>query len=118
MSAVTAANAPYSNVLCERNHAVVDIIMEKIKAGEPEMTDQEALDYALYAKNMQTNRKGFSPFQIVFGANPRISGIVNGNLAGLNPIFRSTDVRKHLNKVQLAREAFATADSDERVKKH
>ena len=116
LSAVIPANAPYSNGLCERNHAVVDVIMEKIKADEPNTSDQEALDYALYAKNMQTTRKGFSPFQIVYGTNPKIPGIDNANIASLNPIFASNDVRKHLNKIQLAREAFVGADNDERVK--
>ena len=30
----TAANSPYSNGLCERNHAVVDHMIRKIKAGD------------------------------------------------------------------------------------
>ena len=61
LSAVTAACAPYSNGLCERNHGVTDLMMDKIKEGDPSVSDQEALNYALNAKNMQTTRKGFSP---------------------------------------------------------
>ena len=46
INAVTAEYAPYSNGLCERNHAVVDIMIDKIKADDPSISDQEALDYA------------------------------------------------------------------------
>ena len=54
LSAVTAANSPYSNGVCERNHAVVDSMILKIKSGDESITDQEALNYALHAKNMET----------------------------------------------------------------
>ena len=74
-SKVTAANSPFSNGICERNHQVVDIMIEKIKAADPTISDQQALDHALHAKNMEVNNKGFSPFQIVYGENPRIPGI-------------------------------------------
>ena len=65
---MTPAHAPYSNGLCERNHAIVDIIIEKLKFEDHDLSDQDALEYALMAKNMQTTRKGFSPFQIVYGS--------------------------------------------------
>ena len=103
--------------MCERNHGVTDIMMEKIKEGDPTIGDQEALDYALHAKNMQTSRKGFSPFQVVYGSNPRIPGIHNGNLTGLNDKFISSDVKTHLRRIHLAREAFLQADSDDRLKR-
>ena len=66
---------------------------------------------------MITNRKGFSSFQIVFGRNPNIPGITNGNNSSLNTTFTSPDVRKHIERLQRAREAFATADSDNRIKR-
>merc|ERR1711954_317093 len=116
MSAVTAAYAPYSNGMCERNHAVVDTMIEKFKSDDPNSSEQDALDYALHAKNMQTTRKGFSPFQIVFGSNPRIAGISEGNLASMSSKFASEDVRKHLERIQTARDAFHTADNDDKIK--
>ena len=63
---------------------------------------------------MQTTRKGFSPFQIVYGTNPRVPGIDSGNSASLNPIFAIADVTKHLKRIKLAREAFLHADSDDK----
>ena len=101
LSAVTVAYAPYSNGLCERNHGVTDLMMDKIKEGDPSVSDQEALNYALNAKNMQTTRKGFSPYQIVYGSNPRILGIVDGNLASFETDFRSQDMKRHLQRIRM-----------------
>ena len=117
ISSVTAAYAPYSNGLCERNHGVTDLMMAKIKEGDPSVSDQEALDYSLHAKNIQTTRKGFSPFQIVYGTNPRIPGIIEGNLSSLSSSFESKDIKKHFHRMQLARESFLKADNDDRVKR-
>ena len=116
ISNITAANSPFSNGICEKNHQVVDKMMAKIKGAEPSMSDQEALDHALHAKNMEMNTKGFSPFQIVYGENPRIPGISNSTPASPSSSFASEDVRKHITKVQLAREAFRVPDIDDRIK--
>ena len=56
---VKAANSPYSSGICEKNHEVVDRMMEKMLDGDEAVTESEALDYALFAKNCQTNNKGF-----------------------------------------------------------
>ena len=72
LSNTRAAHSPFSNGICEKNHQIVDIMIAKMKAADPSVTDQEALDHALHAKNMETNNKGFSPFQIVFVENPKI----------------------------------------------
>ena len=67
---------------------IIRCMMEK-----PDMSDQTSLDYALHAKNMQTNRKGFPPFQKVNGMNQRIQGIITGNLSSLRSSFISPDFR-------------------------
>ena len=90
---VTASHSPFSNGLCEKNHAVVDVMIAKIKSADPSITDQEALDQALHAKNMEPNNKGFSPFQIVYGENPRIPVINNSTPASLSNVFGSEDIR-------------------------
>ena len=78
---------------------------------------QEALEYALMAKNTETNNKGFSSYQIVFGSNPKIPGISNSNPSSLSSDFVSNDVKKHILRVSLARDAFRVADADEKIKK-
>ena len=64
LSAVTAANAPFSNGLCEKNHAIVDSIMAKLLADDLTIKEQEAFDYYLHAKNMATTNEGFSQKKI------------------------------------------------------
>ena len=103
---VTAAHSPFSNGLCEKNHEVCDRSMAKIKAGNSKLNDQEALEYALFAKNAEPNNKGFSPFQIVYGTNPTIPGITNATPASLSTDFSSEDFRKHIETISTAREAF------------
>ena len=66
---------------------------------------------------MEPNNKGFSPFQIVYGTNPNIPGITNSIPASLSTNFESEDVRKHLERIDEARNAFREADNNERIKR-
>ena len=115
--AVTAASSPYSNGICEKNHEIVDIMMEKIQDGDPSLKDSEALDYALYAKNLETNNKGMSSLQIVFGKNPKVPGITNSTLSTLNEYSSNDLIDKHLERIKSARNAFRKADNDDRIKR-
>ena len=117
LSAVTAANSPFSNGICERNHAVVDNMMMRMKASDDKISDQEALDYALLARNIETTNKGFSPFQVVYGNNPHIPGIVNSKLSSLGEEFKNQDIKMHLHRVHMARINFRQADNDIRLKR-
>ena len=117
MHAVTAAHSPYSNGICEKNHEIVDRMMSKIMADDKDISENEALNHALFAKNIEPNNKGFSPFQIVYGTNPNIPGIINSTPSSLNSEFASQDVREHLTRLNKAREAFRMADNDERIKR-
>ena len=81
------------------------------------LTESEALDYALNAKNAETNNKGFSAFQIVYGTNPKVPGISNSTPASLNNEFVSIDIKAHLMRTSLARLTFLQADTDERLKR-
>ena len=47
----TAAESPWQNGICERNHAVVDLCLEKILEENPAISDKVALGWALNAKN-------------------------------------------------------------------
>ena len=117
MHGVTAAHSPFSNGLCEKNHEIVDRMMEKTMADDKAITETDALDNALFAKNIEPNNKGFSPFQIVYGTNPTIPGISNSTPPSLSSEFASKDVRNHIARIDKAREAFRAADNDERIKR-
>ena len=117
MHGTTAAHSPFSNGLCEKNHEICDRLMAKLIADDPKMKPADALDHALFVKNIEPNNKGFSSFQIVYGTNPKIPGITNSTPPSLSTDFTSKDVRNHLEKINKAREAFRTADNDERIKR-
>ena len=68
-------------------------------------------------ENMETTNKGFSPFQIVYGSNPKIPGIIESNPASLSESFESLDVKKHLEQIHRARVLFRMADNDEKIKR-
>ena len=70
-----------------------------------------------FSNNIEPNNKGFSPFQIVYGTNPNIPGIINSTPTSLSSDFASQDVRKHMTRLNTAREAFRIADNDERIKR-
>ena len=66
-STFTAAYSPNQNGTNERNHAIVDNMIAKMRMQDPNMPASVALTWALMAKNTLQNVSGFSPFQIVFG---------------------------------------------------
>ena len=63
----TAAESPYMNGICERHNLVVKNIMSKVACDRPDVNLSQLIGYALYAKNVLTDNKGFSPFQRIFG---------------------------------------------------
>ena len=117
MHGTTAAHSPFSNGLCEKNHEVCDKMMAKLMADDKTLKPADALNNALFAKNVEPNNKGFSAMQIVYGNNPSIPGITNSTPPSLSTDFTSKDVRKHIEQINKAREAFRIADNDERIKR-
>ena len=96
---------------------IMKFVINKIKSGNSSVTDQEALEYDLFANNLKPNNKGFSSFQIVYGTNPTIPGITISTPASLSTNFASEDVSKHLENIGLARESFCEADNNEKIKR-
>ena len=58
---------PQYNGQCERVHAIVDANAEMLRDGKPNMTQQEALSWAVFAWNTTETRGGYSPRHIMFG---------------------------------------------------
>lgn len=59
----TAGYAPHQNGLNERNHAVNDVCMNKLKEENPLMKDEVVLAHALFAKKSLQMTYGFSSLQ-------------------------------------------------------
>ena len=72
---MTAASSPWMNGSCERNHATVDRILEKILEDDPKIGLQKAVDLACFVKNTEINKTGFSPLQLFCGRSPTFPGL-------------------------------------------
>ena len=102
----TAAYSPWSNGTCERNHAVVDLMVDKMLEDDENMNIQVALAYAVSAKNSLQNHHGFAPIQLVTGTLPNLPNILNSDLPALQPA-ESKLVKNHLDAMTAARMALA-----------
>ena len=112
----TAANSPWSNGIFERNHCVVDGIVEKMLEEEPNLNLEIALSNAVNAKNCLTNHNGFAPVQLVTGQLPNLPSVINDKLPALHKP-QSEVVLTHLNAMHAARSTFVAAESSERIKR-
>ena len=113
----TAANSPFSNGLCERNHAVVDCMLEKLQHEHPSVPFETLLSWACTVKNYMSMHAGYSPYQIVFGRNPSLPGFEDEHaLPALTPPKGKT-LLEHLKVLETSRSAFTEADSSERIKR-
>ena len=109
----TAAYSPWSNGICERNHYVIDLCVQKMLEEDPGLTLDVALAWAVNAKNTMQNHLGFSPMQLVVGNNPNLPSVMNNKLPAQEDCPMSETVVKHLNALHAARRAFTKAESSE-----
>ena len=108
----TAAYSPQSNGANERNHAIVDRMMEKMLFQDPSMKPEIALCRALNAKNCLETYQGVSPAQLVFGENPRLPALYSAIPPGLEEVRLSKALATHINALHMAREMFIQCESD------
>ena len=113
----TAAQSPFSNGLCERNHAVIDDMVAKIMADQPECSIGTALAWAIHAKNSLQMVGGYSPYQLVFGRNPKLPCVMNDSLPALEGTTISETLGKHLSALHAGRMAFIKAETSEKIRR-
>ncbi len=73
---------------------------------------KDVLNYSLMAKNSLLNRKGFSPFQVVFGRN-----VWKDNIENELSVPKGTDgiVIEHYKAMQNVKRRYLEAESDARI---
>ena len=113
----TAAESPFSNGLCERNHAVIDDMVRRILDDHPSYPLSVALSWAVHAKNSLQMVEGYSPYQLVFGRNPTLPSVVTDELPALEGTTISQNFAKHINALHSSRQAFIKAESEERIRR-
>ena len=112
----TGAESPWSNGLAERHNLVISEMLDKVL--EDSQCDFDiALSWCVNAKNSLQNVHGFSPFQLAFGTNPNLPTIMHKRLpAYMNESSRDV-LRKSLNALHSAREAFIQSEESERIRR-
>ena len=110
------AYSPWSNGTCERHNGIITEMLKKILMDRSDISLSTALDHAVYSKNCLLNKSGFSPYQIVFGKNPRIPGVPDADLPALeSKQSMPAIVAKHISLLESSRAAFAKAEASDRI---
>ena len=112
---MTAAASPWMNGGCERSHATVDRIVDKILEDDPQVGLQKAVDLACFVKNTEINKSGFSPLQLLCGKSPHFPGY-SDSTPGTIELDGSNEYLKVLKRIDTARVAAREIDCNQRIK--
>ena len=113
----TAAYALWANGINERNYASIDIMMEKMLEDLPQRSEGTALQYAVSIRNCSMYVHGFTPAQLAIGQNPRLPSAISDGLLALEGETTSSVIAEHLNTIESARKAFASAQTSAKLKR-
>jgi transposase InsO family protein len=112
---MTAASSPWMNGSCERAHATVDRLVEKILEDDPKVDLQRAVDLACFVKNSEINQTGFSPIQLFTGRSPTFPGLSDCYPASVD-LEGSNEYIKVLRRMDHARVEARKIDCSQRLK--
>ena len=113
----TAAHSPWSAGMIEKNHALVDRTLESLMEDFPTYSKRTLLNWAVAIKNSTVNGTGFSPFQVVFGRNPKLPCILTNDIAAMREEVVSNELMVNLNVLDRTRVRFNEAIADNAVKR-
>lgn len=113
----TAAESPFQNGVCERNHSVIDNMLSRMVEQCPKTPVDVLLSWANMAKNSLQMWTGFSSHQLVFGRNPNLPNIMTENAPALDGQTMSQVLGRHLNSLHAARKAFIESETSERIRR-
>ena len=113
---LNAAYSPHQDGVNEPGHSIVDHMMTRMRLQDPTMTAWTPLTWSLVAKNSLENVSGFSPFQIVYGINPKQPSVYTCGPPGLEEVSMPKSVVTHINAQHLARQAYVEGESSKSLK--
>ena len=113
---MTAAHSPWQNGVVERHHATTDIIVDKLILENPQMSYQEAINQACFAKNSAVGQSRFSPLQLMMGQSPFFPGLSQANPASSN-MKSSSKYMKTLKNIDETRVNYRQVECDNKLKK-
>ena len=92
-------------------------MLDKTMAQNPNMALDLALKNVIFAKNCLESHLGFTPYQLVFGHNPRLPSVLNDDIPALETTSFSSLVADHFKLLEASRSGFIRADCSERVRR-
>ena len=113
----TGAESPWQNGLCEKNHHTMDNILERIEADYTKLSTNAKLAWATMAKNSLMMVYGYSPYQLVFGKNPKLPNILTDGPPGWEESTVSEKLKSHLTALHECRKQFMESESSVRIKR-
>ena len=114
----TGAEAPWSNGLVERHHAMISRNVAKI-IEETNCSIETALAWAVNAKNCLSNVNGYSPYQLLLGTNPILPSLYNPYeaITTLEDETPSKNVAEHILAIYNARKQHMAAEADQKIRR-
>ena len=114
----TGAEAPWSNGLVERHHALLSVSVKKIME-DTGCSVETALAWAVHAKNSLSNINGFSPYQLLFGKNPITISLDDPYTSPttIEDESPSETVAEHIKSIYAARRAHMQSEADEKIRR-
>ena len=108
--------SPWSNGGNERRHGAVNLTVKKLMEEDRSLKLDDALQHAIWARNMEIGRLGKSPYQVVFGKSPALPGFSDGNVLTDSVVTESDALRMHFERQEKVRVLYRQADSSRRLK--
>ena len=109
----TAAEAPWSNGICERHNAIITDIILKVR-NDTKCDWETVLAWAVSAKNYFINVSGFSLHHIVLGRNINLPSIYNDQ--PLADLPQNEIITEHWSVLHATRQAFIATESSKKLK--
>ena len=97
-------------------NGAVNLTVKKLLEDDKSLNLEDALQHALWARNMEIGRLGRSPYQIVLGKSPALPGLTDGNVVTDSIITESDAVRLHFDRQEKVRVLYRQADANRRLK--
>ena len=113
----TAGESPSQNGLCERVHAVTDMMLTKLEDEQNGANSETLFCWANMARNCLQVWNGFSSHKLVFGTNPNLPGIMTDKIPALDGTTTTETFAKHLNTLHASRKAFIDTKANERIRR-
>ena len=111
---LTAGESPFSNGLVERHNLVLSDMLDKV-LNDIDCGIDIGIAWCVNAKNSLQNIHGFSPFQLSIGKNPTFPVAIDNQLPALTQTSENEIIRKNLDALHAARQAYIKSESSERI---